>query len=183
MQLPLNRVHLAVVLSLLISTGLATNTAAGKNVPKGAIDPNDMTLRLFHSLDDSFSGKFDDYILADLYTDASTGQEYRHILHIDYDKNRTFGRLNLYIRSVAKMTPEQLAIYTPKEIFDFAQADLEKFIKTDPGPYGGSGDLYFHSVDGGPLVHATINDEVEKRYADIVTQFVIPALDRDHKAP
>ena len=182
MQLPLNRLHLAVVLSLLVTAGFAT-VAAGKNVPKAAVDPNDVTVRLFHSLDDSFAGKFDDYVLADLYTDASTGQEYRHILHIDYDKSRTFGRLNIYIRSVAKMTPEQHAIYTPKEIFDFAQSDLEKFIKTDPGPYGGTGDLYFHSLDGGPLVHAAINNEMEKRYADIVTQFVIPALEKDHKAP
>jgi hypothetical protein len=183
MQSLLKRSRWAGVLSLLVTAGLAGPACLyAKNGTK-AVDPNDVTLRLFHLLDDSYGGKCDDYVLADLYTDAASGEEYRHILHIDYDKNRAFGRLNVYIRSVGKMTPEQLAVYTPKEIFDFAEIDLEKLIKTDPGPFGGPGDLYFHSVSGGPLVQGAINADVEKRYADILTQYVIPALEKGHKTP
>lgn len=184
MQSLAKRSHWAGVLSLLITAGLAGPASLyAKNATK-AVDPNDVTLRLFHLLDDSYSGKFNDYVLTDLYSDAANGQEYRHIVHIDYDKNRTFGRLNLYIRGVAKMTPEQLAVYTPKEIFDFAEMDLEKFIKTEPGPFGGPGDLYFHSVNGGPLVQGAINEDLGKRYADILTQYVTPALEKEgHKTP
>ena len=183
MQFLSKRSHWAGVLSLLVTAGLAGSaTLWAKNATK-ALDPNDVTLRLFHLLDDSYGGKFDDYLLADLYTDAASGQEYRHVVHVDYDKNRAFGRLSLYIRGVAKMTPEQLAVYTPKEIFDFAEVDLEKFIKTDPGPFGGTGDLYLHSVNGGPLVQGAANQDVEKRYTDILTQYVIPALEKGHKAP
>jgi len=180
---PVKRPDRAVVLFLVVTAGLVVPASFyGKNATKSA-DANDVTLRLFHLLDDSYGGKFDDYVLADLYTDAASGEQYRHIVRVDYDKNRAFGRLSLYVRGVAKMTPEQLAVYSPKEIYDFAEIDLEKFIKTDPGTFGGSGDLHLHSVNGGPLVQAAINDEVQKRYADIIAQYVIPSLEKEHKTP
>jgi hypothetical protein len=183
MQAVIERPHWAAALSLLVMVGLSgpANFYA-KNSSK-SVDENDVTLQLFRLLDDSYGGKFDDYVLADLYTDAASGQEYRHILHVDYDKNRAFGRLNLCVRGVAKMTPEQLAVYTPKEIYDFAKIDLEKFFKTAPGPFGASGDLYLRSVNGGALANAAINNEAQKRYTDIVSQYVIPALEKPHKTP
>ena len=182
MRAVIKRLHWAAALSLLITVGTAGPASFyGKNTTK-SVDENDVTLRLLRLLDDSYGGKFDDYLLADLYTDAASGEQYRHILHVDYDKNRTFGRLSLYVRGVGKMTPEQLAVYSPKEIYDFAEIDLEKFIKTGPGPFGASGDLYLHSVSGGPLIHGAINDEVQKRYADIITQYVMSALEKQRKS-
>ena len=141
-------------------------------------EPDPATIQLFQILNSSFSGKVDHFcLLADMYTDAS-GEQYRRVLRVDYDKSRGFGRLNLYVRSVGKMTPDQLATYTPAQIFDFGESDQAKFVKTDTLSFGAPGDLYLEAQDDGPLHSATITDEVRKRYSDLVTQFVIPALQK-----
>lgn len=141
-------------------------------------DENDVTGKLFQLLDSQHNGKLDDiYVLADSYTDAS-GDQYRHVLRIDYDKNRSFGRLAIYLRSVGKMTPEQLSTYTPEQIYGFGEVDLAKFVKTDPGPFGQKGDLYLESSDDQPLHTTAANGEARKSYEAYVTQYVIPALQK-----
>ena len=141
-------------------------------------DENDPTGKLFQLLDSQHSGKLDDiYVLADLYTDSS-GEQYRHVLRVDYDKNRSFGRLAIYLRSVGKMTPEQLAAYTPEQIYGFGEVDLAKFVKTDPGTFGQRGDLYLQSSDDQPLHTAPVSDEARKNYETYVSQYIIPALQK-----
>lgn len=143
-------------------------------------EPNGPTSHLFQFLDSSRDGKLSDfYLLADLYKDPSKpDSELRHVLRVDYDRNRGFGKLNLWVRSVDKMTPQQLETYTPKQIFDFAETDLQKFVKTGLGPLGAPGDLYLHAGEEGPLVSAPVTDEVRKEYDDFVTQYILPALQK-----
>lgn len=141
-------------------------------------EPDPATIQLFQILNSSFGGKVDHFcLLADMYTDSS-GQQYRRVLRLDYDKSRVFGRLNLYVRSVGKMTPDQLATYTPAQIYDFGESDQAKYVKTDTLTFGASGDLYLETQDDAPLHSAAITDEVRKRYSDLITQYVIPALQK-----
>lgn len=142
------------------------------------VDANDPTLRLFQLLDSTRAGKLEDLcLLADLYKDPDKpDQEYRHVLRVNYDKNRGFGKLNLWVRSVGKMTPQQLETYTPKQIFDFAETDSEKYCKSSAGQFGAPGDVYLRASADGPLVTAPVTDEVRKSYAQFVTQYVLPAL-------
>lgn len=142
---------------------------------------NDTTSRLFQILDEAYGGKLEDYVLAAAYTDPASGEEFRHVLRVDYDKSRAFGRLNLYVRGVGKMTPQQLSSYTPQQIYDFAEIDLEKFIKSEPGPFGLPGDLYLRSSAAGPLTREPITDEARKQYDNFVTQYLVPALEKGHK--
>jgi hypothetical protein len=155
----------------------ASASLSGKRKEGG----NDTTSSLFQLLDDTYGGKLEEYVLADVYADPASGEELRHVLRLDYDKSRAFGRLNLYVRGVGKMTPQQLSSYTPKQIYDFGEIDLEKFIKSAPGPFGQPGDLYLRSSDAGPLTRAPITDEARKQYDDLVTQYLIPALEKGHK--
>jgi hypothetical protein len=148
--------------------------AGGRN----KVDENDATAKLFELLDSEHSGKLDDiYVLADLYTDAS-GDQYRHVLRVDYDKSRSFGRLAIYLRSVGKMTPEQLSAYTPEQIYGFGEVDLAKFVKTDPGTFGQKGDLYLESSQDSPLHTTSVNEEARKDYETYISQYVIPALQK-----
>jgi hypothetical protein len=145
---------------------------------RNKVDENDVTSKLFQLLDNQHSGKLDDiYVLADVYTDAS-GEQYRHVLRVDYEKNRSFGRLAIYLRSVGKMTPEQLAVYTPEQIYGFGEVDLAKFVKTDPGPFGQRGDLYLESSDDQPLHTVSVTEEARKSYETYVSQYIIPALQK-----
>ncbi|HEV2175693.1 MAG TPA: hypothetical protein VGW33_00590 [Terriglobia bacterium] len=144
------------------------------------VDPNDSTYRLFQLLDDSHEGKLDDFcVLADDYPDPDhPNQTYQHVLRADYDKNRAFGKLTLYVRAVSKMTPDQLAMYTPKQAFDFGETDLEKYVKTNPGPLGIEGDLYLRSGTDTPLESVPITDDIRKKYDDFVNLYLLPALQK-----
>jgi hypothetical protein len=51
-------------------------------------------------------------------------------------------------------------------------------VKTDTLTFGAPGDIYLEARDDGPLHSAQITDDVRKRYSDLVTQFVIPALQK-----
>ena len=88
-----------------------TQALVGAREKNYQADPNDVTGRLFQLLDDTHEGKLTDcYLLADLYKgkDLSTpDEEFQHVLHVDYDKNRGFGKLNLHVRTLAKLAPEQ----------------------------------------------------------------------------
>jgi hypothetical protein len=55
---------------------------------------------------------------------------------------------------------------------------LEKFTKTDPGPFGKTGDLYLQATENGPLATAPITDEVRKEYETYVAQWLLPALEK-----
>lgn len=164
-----------VVLSMVVGIGMAAPPGAGA---REKYEPDPATVQLFQVLNTSFGGKVDHFcLLGDMYTDAS-GQQFRHVLRVDYDKTRGFGRLNLYVRSVGKMTPDQLATYTPQQIYDFGESDQAKFVKTDTLTFGAPGDLYLEAQDDGPLHSAPITEDVRKRYSDLVTQYVIPALQK-----
>lgn len=144
------------------------------------VDPNDPTLRLYQFLDASRGGKLSGFfVVADVYKDPSSpDEELQHIIRVEYDKERGFARLNLYVRSVGKIGPEQMKTYTPKEFYDFGIADQEKFMKTDPGPFGKTGDTYLHSAGDRPLASAPVTDEVRKAYDFFVSQHLLPALQK-----
>jgi hypothetical protein len=164
-----------VALSMAMGMGMAAPPGAGA---REKYEPDPATIQLFQVLNTSFGGKVEHFcLLGDTYTDAS-GQQFRHVLRVDYDKSRGFGRLNLYVRSVGKMTPDQLATYTPQQIYDFGESDQAKFVKTDTLTFGAPGDLYLEAQDDGPLHSAAITDAVRKRYSDLLTQYVIPALQK-----
>ena len=154
-------------------------SARERNSP---VDPNDVTARLFQLLDDTHDGKLTDfYLLADIYKDKDSSnpdEELQHVLHLDYDKDRNFGKLNLHVRSLTKLAPEQLKTYSPKQIFDFGDEDTEKFVKSDSGQLGRTGDMYLRSTADKPLRDTPISDEARKAYDFYLTQYVIPALQK-----
>jgi len=145
------------------------------------VGPNDPTVRLYSLLDSKYNGKLDDfYVLADVYNDPKNpGQPQQHVLRVEYSKDRAFGKLNIHVRTVAQLTPEQLKAYTPKQIYDFADSDSAKFTKTDPGPFGKPGDVYFEpSPDGGAMGTVPVTPEVQAQYEGYVTQYLLPALEK-----
>jgi hypothetical protein len=145
------------------------------------IDANDPTVRLYTLLDSKYNGKLEDFcVLADVANDPKNpGQAQQHVLRVEYDKDRAFGKLRIYVRTVAQLTPEQLKTYSPKQVYDFGEADSAKFTKTDPGPLGKPGDVYFEaSPDGGPLATVSVTPQVQAQYERYVTQYLLPALEK-----
>ena len=145
------------------------------------VSPNDPTLRLYNLLDSKYNGKLEDFcVLADVVNDPKNpGQPQQHVLRVEYSKDRAFGKLNIHVRTVAQLTPEQLKTYSPKQIYDFAETDSAKFTKTDPGPFGRPGDVYFEPAsDGGAMGTVTATPEVQAQYERFVTQYLLPALEK-----
>jgi hypothetical protein len=144
------------------------------------IDPNDPTLRLYQLLDSTRGGKLADfYLIADVYKNPDNpDEELQHILRVEYDKDRGFGKLNIYVRSVGKIQPEQMKTYTPREFYDFGLSDLEKFVKTDAGPFGKPGDVYLRAQRDRPLASAEVTDAVRKTYESFLTQYLMTALQK-----
>lgn len=144
------------------------------------VSPDDVTLRLYQLLDGSYGGKLSEfYVIGDVYKDPKIpDKELQHVFKAEYEKAKAFGRLRVYVRSVDKLSPGQLKDYTPKQVYDFAEVDVEKFTKTDPGPFGRTGDLYFQSSENGPLATAPITDEARKEYAACISQWLMPALEK-----
>jgi hypothetical protein len=169
---------LAVLGALLTTVGLPVVHFAKEKAP--AISPDDLTLRLYQLLDTSYAGKLSDfYVIGDVYKDPKTpDKEVQHIFKAEYEKVRTFGKFRLYVRTVDKLTPGQLRDYTPQQIYEFGNEDVEKFTKTDPGPFGKTGDLYLQPTPEGPLATAPITDEVRKKYEAYITQWLLPALEK-----
>jgi len=169
-----------VILALLVfGGGNALRLGAKEKTP--AVSPDDPTFRLFNLLDSKFGGKLVGfYLLADTFSDPSKpGQVEQHVLRIEYDKGRAFGRLLIYVRVVDQLSEEQLRIYTTKEIFDFAETESEKFTKTDPGTFGRPGDVYSQpTMPGGPLGTVSATEEVQARYDRYLTQYILPALEK-----
>ena len=167
------RIPSAIIMLVVLGTA---NVRIGRAKEK-AIDPNDPTLRLYGLLDTTREGKMPDFfLLADTYSEQ--GKEFQRVLRAEYDKNRAFGKLRIYVRSVAKMAPEQLQSYTAKQVYDFGETDLEKFVKTDPGEFGKQGDIYLRGDAESPLTTAPITDERRKSYETLVVQYLLPALQK-----
>jgi hypothetical protein len=179
------RAALAAGFAVLLALGLGAPTLRAvprkKKKPKnGAVSPNDPTARLFTLLNNSLGGKLSGlYVLADVYTDPSApGQQFQRVLRVTYDKDLYFGRFSIHARSVAKMTPEQLAMYSPEQVFNFGGQDGEVFEKINPGPFGSeTGDLFL-SASGGPLRTASITDDITQEYDMLLTQYILPALQK-----
>ena len=169
---------LAAFCALLSTVGLPLLHLAKEKTP--TVSPDDLTLRLFQLLDTSYGGKLSEfYLIGDVYKDPNIpDKELQHILKAEYDKDRLFGRFRLYVRSVDKLTPGQLKEYTPKQTYEFGEQDVEKFTKTDPGPFGTTEDVYFRAKPDGPLATAPITDEVRKKYETYVAQWLLPALEK-----
>jgi hypothetical protein len=142
------------------------------------ISPDDPTFQLYQLLDNSYGGNLKEfYLLADIYGDPQTpGKQFQHVLLVEYDKSRFFGRLRILVRSVAKLTPAQLKTYSPKQIYDFGEQDEQEFEKIDPGPFGQKGDLFLRATRVGPLAPAPTTDEVRMQYDSFLTKYVLPAL-------
>lgn len=168
------RAVLGVVAALLI---LGAASGGVGNAKDKAADPNDPTLRLYDLLNTTRDGKLVDFFaLADIYTEQ--GKEFQRVLRAEYDKNRAFGKLSIYVRSVAKMGPEQLQSYTAKQVYDFGETDLEKFVKTDPGEFGKQGDIYLRGDADSPLATAPITVATRKSYEILVVQYLLPTLEK-----
>ncbi len=169
----------ALLATLAVIGGTPGSELYGKQKAE-AVDPNDPTLRLFQVLDTSHGGKLEDfYVLADIYPDPKNpGQEMQRVLRVDYDKSRLFGRLKISVRSVAKLQPEQLKTYSAKMVYEFGVEDTEKFVKTEPGPLGKSGDLYLRSTDDRPPSTTAINDDARNTYQRLVADYLLPALQK-----
>jgi hypothetical protein len=168
------------VLTLLV---LGSDNAGrlGAKEKSSQVGPNDPTVRLYNLLDSKYNGKLDDiFLLSDVFNDPKNpGQAQQHVLRIDYSKDRAFGKLNIHVRTVAQLTPEQLKAYSPKQIYDFADSDSAKFTKTDPGPFGKPGDVYFEpSSDGGAMGTVPVTPEVQAQYERFVTQYLLPILEK-----
>ena len=43
----------------------------------------------------------------------------QHVLQVDYDRDRFFGRFRIHVRGVSQLTPAQLKEYTPGQIYGF----------------------------------------------------------------
>jgi hypothetical protein len=164
-------------LALSLFLGVGTVKVCDAKDKSQRIDANDPTLRLFDLLDSTRSGKLEDFFaLADVYSEQ--GNEFQHVIRAEYDKNRAFGKLRIYLRSVAKMAPEQLQSYTAKQVYDFGETDLEKFVKTEPGEFGRQGDIYLRGDAESPLATAPITDQAHKSYEMLVSQYLLPALQK-----
>ena len=169
------------LLTILLLGGSIVSRLGAKDKSLPPVSSDDPTLRLFDLLNSKFNGKLDDFFLiADTFTDpAKQGQSEQHILRVEYDKTRTFGKLRIYVRNVDQLTPEQLKAYSPKDIFGFAESESEKFTKTDPGSLGRPGDMFLQPTSqGGPLGASPVTDEIQAKYARYVTQYIIPTLEK-----
>lgn len=143
------------------------------------VGPNDPTLKLYTLLDSSHDGKLEDfYILGDVYTDPGhSGEDWQHVILVEYNKNLFFGRFKMTVRSISKPTPDQLKAYTIKQLYDFG-SDSAKYAKIDPGPFGRNGDLYMIADGDKPLTSAPISPDVAATYEKYVTQYLLPALEK-----
>jgi hypothetical protein len=169
---------------LILTPGLPVGTTGflSAREKKPLISPDDPTTKLFNLLDTKFDGKLENfYALADVYKNpAHPGQDWQHILRVDYNKKLFFGKFKFYVCGISKPTPDQLKAYTLKQLYDFG-SDSEKYEKIAVGPFGQKGDLYFRAEENMPLATAPITPEVEAAYEAYVTQFLIPALEKTKK--
>lgn len=170
------RVGLAAVIATLVALALAAPSSVLARKKHKTVNPDDPTYQLYQLLNKSYGGKLKDfYVLADLYNGPQGGQ-LQHVLRVNYNKQSYFGRLQIEVRSVGKLTPAQLKTYNTQQIFKFGQQTEEQFDKTDPGPFGETGDLLLRAPDSEPLAPASITDAARSQYEMFVQQYILPAL-------
>lgn len=133
---------------------------------------------VYQLLNDSYGGKLSNfYLLANIYTDPQNPKsQLQRVIRVNYNKNLYFGRFQIDVRSVGKMTPAQLKTYNVKQIFKFGESDDAKFEKLNPGPLGGTGDLYLKPTADGPLAPAPVTAQASQEYNMLITKYIIPAL-------
>jgi hypothetical protein len=172
--------HSLVIVAGIILLAVAVPSGWAKKKKQQAGSPNDPTYRVYQLLNDSYGGKLTDYyLLADLYADPQNpSNQLQHVIRVDYEKNRFFGRFRIYVRSVGKLTPAQLNTYNIKQIYDFGESDEAEFEKINPGPLGGTGDLFMKATSNGPLAPAPITDQARQEYDMLITQYLLPALQK-----
>ncbi len=172
--------HSLVIVAGIILLAVAVPSGWAKKKKQQSVSPNDPTYRVYQLLDNSYGGKLTDYyLLADLYADPQNpSNQLQHVIRVDYDKTRFFGRFRIYVRSVGKLTPAQLKTYNTKQIYDFGNSDEAEFEKINPGPLGGTGDLFMKATSNGPLASAPITDQDRQEYDMLVTQYLLPALQK-----
>jgi hypothetical protein len=172
--------HLVVIVAAIILVAAAVPSGWAKEKKTRSANPDDPTYRVYQILDDSYGGKLTDYyLLADLYTDPQNpSNQLQHVIRVDYDKTRFFGRFRIYVRSVGKLTPAQLNTYDVKQIYDFGESDEAEYEKIDAGPLGETGDLFMKATSNGPLATAPITDEARQEYDMLITKYLLPALQK-----
>jgi hypothetical protein len=158
--------------------GAATLLSAKEKKP--VVTGDDTTSPLFNVLDSQYGGKLKDFfILADVIKDPDNpDSELQHVLRVNYDKDRSYGKMNVIVRAVKKPTEEQMKTYSTQALFEFGEYDLEKFVKSDVGPYGKPGDVYLQAKPGFPLAQESITDEVRNAYDVNVNKYILPALQK-----
>ena len=170
----------APLFTLLVAIGMGAGALQGRE-KKPVVYATGPTAKLFELLDNSYDGKLSDYyLIADTFEDPSNPQQMlTHVIRVDYDKHKAFGKLTIHVRAVNNMDPGQAKIYTPEEIYKFGQYDAEKFLKsTAAAPFGQPGDVYLQSKGDMPLASASITDAVRQEYENLLTNYVIPALEK-----
>jgi hypothetical protein len=174
----LRKKEYSVVIVAAISLLAVAVPSAWAKKKRESVSPDDPTYKIYQLLNKSYGGKLTDYyLLADLYADPqNASNQLQRVIRVDYDKGRFFGRFRIYVRSVGKLTPAQLKTYNTKQIYDFGESDEAEFEKIDPGPLGGTGDLFMKATSDGPLAPATITDEARQEYDTLITRYLLPAL-------
>jgi hypothetical protein len=169
--------YFAISLAVIALVAVVTPSAWARKKHQ-SVDPNDPTYKVYQVLNNSYGGKLTDYyLLADLYADPQNpSSQLRRVIRVDYDKSRFFGRFRIYVRSVGKMTPAQLKTYNTKQIYDFGESDDTEFEKINPGPLGGTGDLYLKATSNGPLAPAAVTDQARQEYEMLISKYLLPAL-------
>jgi hypothetical protein len=172
-----NRKYLVVILAAATLLAIATPSAWAKKKHE-SVNPDDPTYMLYQLLNESYGGKLADYyLLANLYPDPQDpSDQLQRVIRVDYDKDHFFGRFRIYVRSVGKLTPDQMKTYDAKQIYDFGESDDTKYEKIDPGELGGTGDLYLKASANGPLVPAPVTDQARQDYDMLITKYLLPAL-------
>jgi len=172
--------HSVIMVAAIILLAIAVPSGWAKRKKHHSVNPNDPTYKVYQLLNDSYGGKLTNYyLLANVYTDPQNpSNELQHVIRVDYDKTRFFGRFRIYVRSVGKLTPAQLKTYNVKQIYNFGESDDAEFEKINPGPLGETGDLYLKATSNGPLAPATITDQARQEYDMLITKYILPALEK-----
>ena len=172
--------HSVVIMASIILFVVAVPSVWAKKKKSQSVNPNDPTYRVYQVLDDSYGGKLTDYyLLADLYADPKNpSNQLQHVIRVEYDKSQFFGRFQIYVRSVGKLSQDQLKTYNVKQIYDFGESDEAKFEKINPGPLGETGDLYLTATANGPLAAAPVTDQARQEYDMLITKYLLPALEK-----
>ena len=172
--------QLVVIVATMILIAVAVPSAWAKKKKSRSANPDDPTNKVYQILDDSYGGKLTDYyLLADLYTDPQNpSKQLQHVIRVDYNKDRFFGKFRIYVRSVGELTPAQLTTYNVKQIYDFGESDEAEFEKINPGPLGETGDLYLKATANGPLASAPVTDQASEEYDMLITKYILPALQK-----